>query len=87
MFAQSIQQDADPDLPATENATIRNDDTGVRQRKAIKMNAIAMCNFTMLLTTEALMGLIYKLITTNWPSRQTNIIVVLLYKKYLPKDL
>eukprot|EP00957_Ditylum_brightwellii_P198539 15131465-Ditylum_brightwellii.AAC.1 len=40
-FAQSIQQDADPDLPATENATIGNNDTGARQRKALKMNAIA----------------------------------------------
>eukprot|EP00957_Ditylum_brightwellii_P139769 10650984-Ditylum_brightwellii.AAC.1 len=51
------------------------------------MNAMAVCNFSMLFTTEALMGLIYKSIATNWPSGQANTIVVLLHEKYSPKDL
>eukprot|EP00957_Ditylum_brightwellii_P136931 10442806-Ditylum_brightwellii.AAC.1 len=38
-------------------------------------------------TMEVLMGLIYKSITTNWPSGQADVIVVLLHKKYSPKDL
>eukprot|EP00957_Ditylum_brightwellii_P095762 7296407-Ditylum_brightwellii.AAC.1 len=51
------------------------------------MNAIAVCNFTMSFTMEALMSLIYKSMTTNWPSGKANVIVVLLHKKYSPKDL
>eukprot|EP00957_Ditylum_brightwellii_P018827 1414845-Ditylum_brightwellii.AAC.1 len=44
-------QCTDPDLPMTGNATIKTNNTGVGQRKALKMNAIAVCNFTMLFTT------------------------------------
>eukprot|EP00957_Ditylum_brightwellii_P141139 10752573-Ditylum_brightwellii.AAC.1 len=73
-FMQSIQQTEDPDLPGIEDGTIGTDNTGVKQRKDLKLNTIVVCNSTMLFTTD-------------WPSGQANIIVVSLHEKYSPKDL
>eukprot|EP00957_Ditylum_brightwellii_P052791 4002643-Ditylum_brightwellii.AAC.1 len=87
-FAQSIKMTVDPNLPDTENTDIdESTDTGARQAKALKLNAIAMCNLTMAFTTESLMGLIYASMTDLWPSGKAQVVVVALHDKYAPKDL
>eukprot|EP00957_Ditylum_brightwellii_P160408 12211388-Ditylum_brightwellii.AAC.1 len=62
-YAQSIQEMLDSHLPASEGAVLdANADTATLQRKALKLNSIAICNFTMALTTESLMGIVYSAI-------------------------
>eukprot|EP00957_Ditylum_brightwellii_P151152 11509383-Ditylum_brightwellii.AAC.1 len=68
-YAQSIQEMVDPDLPATEAATLdANADTAALQRKALKLNSIAMCNFIMAFTAESLMGVVYVSIDIDCPN-------------------
>eukprot|EP00957_Ditylum_brightwellii_P082666 6285748-Ditylum_brightwellii.AAC.1 len=87
-FAQSIQQRPDQDLPSSEYEILDTVTTdGARASKAVKLNVIAMCNLTMAFTTESLMGLIYAAMTPAWPSGKAHVVVVLLHKKYAPKDL
>eukprot|EP00957_Ditylum_brightwellii_P198104 15093039-Ditylum_brightwellii.AAC.1 len=72
-FAQSIQMTPDPDLPCTEYKVLDTATTnGALAAKAVKMNAVAMCNFTMAFTTEALIGVIYTSMTDEWPTGKTN---------------
>eukprot|EP00957_Ditylum_brightwellii_P174858 13313953-Ditylum_brightwellii.AAC.1 len=84
-FEQSIKQERDPNLPATEDEEVNPSNT--RALKALKLNAIATCNLTMDFTTKALMGLIYSAMLNDWPSGLTCLVVVALHEKFAPKDL
>eukprot|EP00957_Ditylum_brightwellii_P064136 4865639-Ditylum_brightwellii.AAC.1 len=87
-FTQSIQTSPDPDLPGMEYEILDTAPTnGALAAKAVKMNAVAICNFTMAFTTKALMGLIYASINDEWPTRKANMMVVLLHDKFALKDL
>ena len=46
-----------------------------------------MANFTMAFTTEGCMGMIYKAITSNWPSGLVHLVVKALFQKYKPTDM
>eukprot|EP00957_Ditylum_brightwellii_P109868 8380679-Ditylum_brightwellii.AAC.1 len=71
-FGQSIKQTRDPDLPATEGTDINtSNETGQKQAKIVRLNAIVMCNLTMAFPTKSLMGLIYVAITNDWPTGLT----------------
>eukprot|EP00957_Ditylum_brightwellii_P150501 11460457-Ditylum_brightwellii.AAC.1 len=41
----------------------------------------------MAFTTDSLMGLIYALMTNEWPTGIASAVVVMLHDKYAPKDL
>eukprot|EP00957_Ditylum_brightwellii_P079535 6047557-Ditylum_brightwellii.AAC.1 len=87
-FAQSIQQQPDQDLTSLEYKILYTAMTGcARAAKAVKLNAVAMCNLTMAFTTKSLMGLIYSAMSPAWLSGKAHVVVVLLHEKYAPKDL
>jgi hypothetical protein len=46
-----------------------------------------MANFTMAFTSEGVMGLVYKALTTDWPSGLPTVAVQDLLKKYRPLDI
>eukprot|EP00957_Ditylum_brightwellii_P136324 10396624-Ditylum_brightwellii.AAC.1 len=78
----------DPNLPCSEYKILDTATTdGALAAKAVKMNVVAMCNFTMAFTTEALIGVIYASMTDEWPTGKANTVVMLLHEKFVPKDL
>jgi hypothetical protein len=66
-----------PDLTTT---------TGKEQATAVKRNAIAMANLMMAFTSEAMMGLVFKAKTADWPSGLAHLVVSGLNKIYNPQD-
>jgi hypothetical protein len=87
-FSQSIMEIADPDLPAKESSAIdETTDAGKKEAKAKRAIKIAFANLTMAFTTEALMGLIYKARTQDWPNGLAWLVMKEVHKKYFPKDL
>ena len=87
-FSQSIMETADPNLPATESSVIdESTDDGKKQARAKRANKIALANLTMAFTTEALMGLIYKARTNDWPNGLAWMVMKEVHKKNFPKDL
>eukprot|EP00957_Ditylum_brightwellii_P159047 12104969-Ditylum_brightwellii.AAC.2 len=83
-----MKQTRDPDLPAIEDSAIdTTNKTGHKQDKAVRLNATAMCNLTMVFTTESLMGLIYAAITNDWLTGLTYMVIMAMHEKYSPKDL
>jgi gag-polypeptide of LTR copia-type/Zinc knuckle len=74
--------------------------TGVRQDKVIpdmdtdknakeaaqSHSALAMASLTMAFTSDVTMGLVYKAMTTDWPSGLAHMVVEALFKKYQPQD-
>jgi hypothetical protein len=53
---------------------------GKEQAATIKWNAIAMANLTMAFTSEAMMGLVFKAKTQDWPSGLAHLVMSGLYK-------
>jgi hypothetical protein len=49
-------------------------------------NAIAISNLTLAFSTEAMMGLVYKAMTTSFPSGLAYMVVEALFKKFRPQD-
>eukprot|EP00957_Ditylum_brightwellii_P161895 12325721-Ditylum_brightwellii.AAC.1 len=88
-FSQSVQHTVDPDLPATEAEEINESDHGVAAaaKKAKKANTIVMASFTMAFTSKSLIGMVYAAMTTDWPSRLVQKIVVALYEKFALQDM
>ena len=87
-FAQSVRKTRDPDLPATEDASINvKTDDGKKQLKAKKLNVIAIANLTMSFTSEALIGMVYSEMIDEWPTGVASNVVWVQFKKYCPQDL
>lgn len=77
---------AEAALPANESDAIDPGDAGKAARDAKSRNAVAMANFSMAFTTEAMMGLLYKAQTAEWPSGLAWKVVEGLFKKFQPQD-
>ena len=86
-FAAALSESDEADLPPKDNSVLDlSTDDGKRQEAARKRNNIAMANFTMAFTTEALMGLVFKAQSTDWPAGKASRVVRALMAKYMPKD-
>jgi hypothetical protein len=87
-FTESIEETSDVHLLKSENAVIdETTDAGKKQLKAKRTNRTALANLTMAFTTEALMGMIYKARTTDWPNGLAWMVMKQIHTKYFPKDL
>jgi len=87
-FSQAINRTQDPDLPAAETDVIdETTDIGKKQMKAKKANLLAMATLTTSFRTQALIGLCYKAMTSEWPGGLAWKVVDGLFEKYAPKDL
>ncbi len=68
-FRQALAEDGDSDLPENEsNELDKTTPVGKKMLAAKKRNEVAMANFTIAFTSEGVMGLVYKALTTDWPS-------------------
>ena len=86
-FAAALKESDDVDLPASDADVLDlTKDEGKRQDAARKRNNVAMANFTMAFTSEALMGLVFKAQSAEWPGGKASRVVKALMTKYMPKD-
>jgi len=86
-FKEALKQGGEDDLPTGKDDTIDETmDAGKKQALAKKMNVVAMANFSMGFTMEATMGILYRVMTPNWPSGLAYKVVEELKKKYQPQD-
>jgi hypothetical protein len=84
-FIKALKNDTD--MPTTEAASIDlSTDRGKLQAAAMNRNAIAISNLTLAFSTEAMMGLVYKAMTTSFPSGLAYMVVEALFKKFRPQD-
>lgn len=86
-FAAALRETDETDLPARDDTPLdltKDDDK--RKDAARKRNNIAMANFTMAFTSEALMGLVFKAQSVEWPAGKASRVVKGLMSKYMPKD-
>jgi len=86
-FKEALKQGGEDDLPTGKDDTIDETmDAGKKQALAKKRNVVAMANFSMGFTMEATMGILYRVMTPNWPSGLAYKVVEELKKKYQPQD-
>jgi len=86
-FKEALKQGGEDDLPTGKDDTIdETTDAGKKQALAKKRNVVAMANFSMGFTMEATMGILYRVMTPNWPSGLAYKVVEELKKKYQPQD-
>jgi hypothetical protein len=82
----SLQVD-EAHLPATEGEVLDEavpaDPLWIAARKR---NSVGMANFAISFTDETAMGMIYKAISTEWPTSKTSIVVALLLRRFKPED-
>jgi hypothetical protein len=86
-FSAALKEGGEADLPKTEDDVLdetKSDEK--RKADARKRNGVAMANFAMAFTTESLMGMIYKAVTTEYPGGLAHLVVQALFKKYEPDD-
>jgi len=82
-FLPAIQVGGETMMPASEGKEIdETQEDGKKKAAAKKRNAIAVANLTMAFTTEATMCLVYKTVSSEWPSGLAHKIVSKLFKKY-----
>jgi len=86
-FSEALIVGGEAYLPGGEGTTIdETTEDGKKQALAKKRNAIAVANLSMAFTTEGTMGIIYKSMTSEWPSGLAHLVVASLMKKYRPQD-
>lgn len=74
-------------MPASDAEVIDlTDAQGLRQEAAKKRNEIAIANFTMAITSEGTISLVYKAATADWPDGLAHLIVVAMLQRYMPQD-
>jgi hypothetical protein len=77
----------EPDMPSKASDVIdESTDDGKKKAAAKKRNAIAIASLSMAFTTEAMMRLIYKSKSTDWPGGLAHQVVKSLFKKFRPID-
>ena len=81
-FVAVLKEVAEPDLPDNEEEA--TSDTPAH-KAARKRNFMAMYNFTLAFSTEALLSLLYKAQTSEWPGGKAHLVVKELFKKYCPR--
>jgi hypothetical protein len=82
-FSAALKDTAETALPVSkeEDAGDTNEEKATRRR-----NLMAMCNFMLALATEGLCGMIFKAMTTEWPTGLAHLVVKALNDKYRPKE-
>eukprot|EP00957_Ditylum_brightwellii_P204832 15341016-Ditylum_brightwellii.AAC.2 len=83
-FTQNIQGRVDLDLPAMKDTMIDETDSTASGKKS---NTIATASFTIALTSEPFIGIVYMAMTTDCPIRLAYKIMAALHKKYTIKDM
>lgn len=86
-FSAALKIGGEADLPQKEDDVLdetKSDEK--RKADARKRNGVAMANLAMSFTTESLMGMIYKAVTTEYPGGLAHLVVQALFKKYEPDD-
>jgi hypothetical protein len=78
-FTAALGDKKEADLPDEEEEKLGDTKD---QKSARKRNLNAIYHFTMAFTTEALMGIIFKAQTTEWPSGLAYLIVKALFERY-----
>ena len=82
-FNKVISKDAlDPDMPVSEVEVL--DETKDEDKKKIVVknrNSVAMANLVMAFTSETMMGLVYKVMTNEWPNGLAHLVIKGLFKK------
>ncbi len=74
-------------LPATFDTVLDKSTTaGKASAFALRRKTLAVANLTIALTTEGLMGLMYKAMTPAYPGGLAHLVVSYLFKKYQPQD-
>jgi hypothetical protein len=86
-FVEALRDADEASLPAREDTAL---DEAVPAEKlsipARKRNAVAMANYSMAMTAESNLGMIFKAITAEWPAGKASIVTRLLKAKYMPQD-
>ena len=86
-FRQALDVGGETYMPLSEDEAIdETTEDGKKEVKAKARNAVAMANLTMAFTSEGTMKLVYKAMTSDWPSGLAHKVVEKLLKKYQPKD-
>ncbi len=86
-FASALKIGGEADMPASDAEVIDLTDVqGLRQEAAKKRNEIAIANFTMAITSEGTISLVYKAATADWPDGLAHLIVVAMLQRYMPQD-
>lgn len=93
-FVSCLKDAKENDMPATnadfEAMPVTSSDEIKAQKaadNAVKRNNLAMATFTMAFTTEALMNVVYKAQSDDWPQGLAHLVVKALLDKYRPRDL
>jgi hypothetical protein len=82
-FSAALKIGNEADLPQNEDEVL--DETSPEQiakAEARKRNEVAMANLAMAFTTETLMGMIYKVATTEYSGGLAHLVLQALFKKY-----
>ena len=75
-FALALKESDEVDLPKSDADVLDlTTDAGKKKDLARKRNNIAMANFTMAFTSEALMGLVFKAQSADWPGGKASFVV------------
>jgi hypothetical protein len=87
-FEQTLKSGGEAALSGIKEDSVIDTMTaeGKAAEAARRWNALAMANLTMAFTSNTLMGLVWKAMTSDWPSGLAHLIVSALFKKYQPQD-
>ena len=86
-FAEAIKEEADPNLPASQDVVIEESTPlGVKQAKAKRQSACAFANFTMSFITEDLLNKIESAKTPEWPEGLAYLVKRALMRENRPKE-
>ena len=86
-FAKAIGRTQDNDMPISEAEVLEDNEDGKRKEKAKRANALAVASLTLAFSTDALMGLVMRSSTSEWPNGLAWKVVEALFKKYRPEDV
>jgi hypothetical protein len=84
--AKAIGTTPDPDLPG-EDMDIDDPAIDPLIKKALQRNNAAMCNYTMSLNTNGLLGMAHKSKSPEWLNGQARKISKMLKERFAPQDL
>lgn len=86
-FSRALDPAGEVELPDYETeAYDETTEEGKKKKAAVRRNDVAMSCFTIVFTTEALMGLVYKAQDVMWPNGLAHKLATELKKQYRPDD-
>ena len=87
-FVAALQPNDEADLPAREDEDLNEADSDdLKKIGARSRNAVAMASYAMAFTCESTLRMIFKAITTDWPTGKASKVTDLLLKKFKPQDI